>query len=195
MAPIHAGDTISCARAYARLGWYVARGERYRPRSRCTCPEAAACPTPGAHPRPGALTPLGPDTLAAELTAAPGASLIGLATHFDAITLPRQAGMAAMVAIDRIAPVPCIVTAEQATLLVLPATARYAFDGGNLPGVEVCIGPDQWVALPPSHGARWDTPPWDEQTGAPVQLLHGRALRGVLVEALAHSRPSKVHGS
>jgi hypothetical protein len=118
-----------------------------------------------------------------------------LATHFDAITLPRQAGMAAMVAIDHIAPMPCIVTAEHATLLVLPATARYALDGGDLPGIEVSIGPDQWVALPPSHGTRWDTPPWDEQTGAPVSLLHGSTLRGLLAEAVAHGRPSKVHGS
>lgn len=195
MQPITSGDTTSSALAYTSLlDWHLVHGHRYRPRSGCTCQQRATCPAPGAHPL-GALTPIPPEDLSSELAAAPGAGLICLATHFDAIVLPRQAGMAAMVVLDRIAPVPCITTTEQATLLVLPATARYAFDRGEHPEVELRIGPDQWVALPPSHGARWDTPPWDEQTYQPVPLLHGSTLRPVLAEALAHGRRSGVRGS
>jgi hypothetical protein len=187
MRPITTGDPTSCALAYASLlSWDLVHGHRYRPRSGCTCQQPDACPAPGAHPI-GQLDPILPEVLSSELATAPGASLICPTTHFDAIVLPRQAGMAAMVALDCIAPVPCIITAEHATLLVLPATARYALDEGRHPQVEVRSGPDRWVALPPSHGYRWDTPPWDEQTYEPVLLLHGEALRKGLTEALAHA--------
>lgn len=92
--------------------------------------------------------------------------------------------MAAMVSLDRAATVPCLVDRARAVLFVLPATGRYALREDAHSGVELRSGPGQWVALPPTHGTRWDTPPWHEQTYRPVQLLHGRDLQDHLHEAL-----------
>jgi hypothetical protein len=101
--------------------------------------------------------------------------------------MPRQQGMAAMVSLDRVAPVPCLVTQTRAALFVLPSTGRYALPGG-CEDVEVRTGAHQWVALPPSHGIRWDTPPWHEQTHRPLPLLHGQDLHPHLLDSLCVGR-------
>ncbi len=183
--PIHTHDAVSYAGVYTGiLGWPVAPGHRFRPRGGCTCADSDACPAPGAHPLPGPLTPRPADRLGEELAASPGVALIAPTLAFDAIVLPKPYGMAAMVSLDRVAPVPCLVQAEYAALFVLPCTARYALPGGGHPQVQVRSGPGHWVALPPTHGTRWDTPPWHEQTHRPLPLLHGRDLCDHLSEAL-----------
>ncbi|MFG2918571.1 hypothetical protein ACGF0D_37515 [Kitasatospora sp. NPDC048298] len=112
-----------------------------------------------------------PELVISELEESPGAGLIAWTTRFDALLLPRTIGMAAMVVLEKVAQVPCIVTVESVILLVLPATGRYA--SASCDDLEVRSGPGDWIAVPPSHGTRWDTPPWVPQTNTPAVLLHG----------------------
>lgn len=184
MGPINTRDPAAAATAYTTiLGWPMALGHRYRPRGGCTCgnPE---CPTPGAHPLDGGLAVTSKD-----VAATPGVALIATTAAFDALLVPKRVGMAAMASLDRIAPVPCLTDNAQAVLLVLPATGRYALASQPSPTVELRSGPEQWLALPPSRGTRWDTPPWNEQTGHPVALLHGGDVRPHLDKALAYEAP------
>jgi hypothetical protein len=108
-------------------------------------------------------------------------SVIAPTQGFDAVVLPRQIGMAVMVTLDRRRTVPCLTQGEDAVLLVQPGT------GGVLEmcdsSVSVRSGADQWTALPPSHGVRWDTPPWHEVTGVPVPLVHGHAVKPAVSQA------------
>ncbi|QIJ62534.1 hypothetical protein [Streptomyces sp. JB150] len=183
--PIDTRDPASCAAAYTGiLRWPVAVGYRYRPRGGCTCGTPESCPAPGAHPLPGPVTVCTAEQLGDELAASPGAALIAPTVSFDAIALPREYGMAAMISLDRVAPVPCLMEGDRAMLLVLPSTGRYAVGGMTDSAVQVRSGPTGWVALPPSHGVRWDTPPWHEQAHQPLPLLHGQDLRSHLDEAL-----------
>lgn len=183
--PIQTRDSGLCAAAYMGiLDWPLAIGHRFRPRGGCTCRTPESCPAPGAHPLSGSATARSPEQFLKDLAEAPGASLIAPTQLFDAIVLPRLCGMAAMVSLDRLAPVPCLTTADQAALFVQPSTARYAVDGGIPAGVELRSGPGAWVALPPSHGTRWDTPPWHEQTHEPLPLLHGKDLRPHITDVL-----------
>ncbi|MFD9688389.1 hypothetical protein ACFWXO_21845 [Kitasatospora sp. NPDC059088] len=156
--------------AYSALGWALSVGHRYRPRQGCTC-NNPNCPMPGAHPRTGSPAVSNPEHVIEELEKAPGAGLLATTSMFDALVFPRTTGMAAIVNLEKIAQVPCIVTDESVTLLILPATGRYARTVGA--DVRIRSGPDDWIALPPSHGTRWDTPPWVLQTNSPVALLHG----------------------
>lgn len=185
MGPINTRHPATAARAYQALGWPLVIGHRHRPRGGCTCGNPQ-CPTPGAHPRPGRLTPLGEQQLLEQLDTQPGAALIATTAAIDAVVLPRVCGMAAMASLDRIAPVPCLTEGERAILLVLPATGRYALAEQH-PAVQVRGGPEQWIPLPPTHGTRWDTPPWNEQTHQPVALLHGGDLKPHLAAALAQA--------
>ncbi|MER7671333.1 hypothetical protein ABTY61_23105 [Kitasatospora sp. NPDC096128] len=159
------------ATAYSTsLHWLLSVGYRHRPRQGCTCTEQN-CPVPGAHPRPDSPVYVGPELIVQELEQSPGAGIIAWTTRFDALVLPRSVGLATMAALDQIAQVPCIVTDDAVTLLVLPATGRFARTFH--PDLEVRSGRSNWIALPPSHGTRWDTPPWVPQTSTPVALLHG----------------------
>ncbi|MBC3987477.1 hypothetical protein H8N00_00820 [Streptomyces sp. AC563] len=166
-------DAITYARAYTeRLGWPVAPGHRYRPRRGCTCgvPE---CPTPGAHPPARWTVATRADELPEEEFGQPGVGVIAPALGFGAVTLPRAIGMMAMVSIDRRMRAPCLVGPDSVTLLVQPGTASVL---GSVSAATVLTGAGEWLALPPSHGMRWDTPPWDERTGHPLALPHGHSL-------------------
>ncbi|MBT2490666.1 hypothetical protein J7E96_19525 [Streptomyces sp. ISL-96] len=180
MEPIDTRQPGAAVSAYAGiLEWPLTVGYRNRPRQGCTC-QTEECRTPGAHPVPGRPNFRSVEEIQQELEASPGAGLIAWTTVFDALVVPRPLGMAAMVSLDRVAPVPCLVTEDHVVLLVLPATGRYALD--DVPG-EVRSGSDQWIAVPPTYGVRWDTTPWVEQTATPVQLLHGRDVGRHLREA------------
>ncbi|GGZ55897.1 hypothetical protein GCM10010387_57520 [Streptomyces inusitatus] len=169
-------DPQAAAHTYTQtLGWPIAVGHRYRPRAGCTC-QNPTCPTPGAHPRPGTRhTDIGQ-----ELRETPSASIICQTICFDALVMPHPVAMAAMVRLEAEAPVPvpCLyLPSRHAALLVLPGTGTAALSARSQPVVAVRTGPDDWVPLPPSHDVRWDTPPWAEPTGGPVQLLPGGELR------------------
>lgn len=180
MRPINTRDPATAARAYLALNWPLAVGHRNRPQGGCTCGDAS-CPTPGAHPPPGRLPRLTEADVGEVVQALPGVSLIAVTERFDALLLPQRVAMAAMVTLDKISPVPCIQTqsGHSAALLVLPATGRYAAVNGR---VEVRTGPNGWLALPPSHQLRWDTPPWIEPTTTARELLHGEDVGRVLRE-------------
>ncbi|MFC4507873.1 MULTISPECIES: hypothetical protein [Streptomyces] len=192
---INTQDAAVCGAAYTSIfGWSITPGHRHRPRGGCTCGESSACPGSGAHPLPGPLIPSPADGLAAELNASPGAALIAPTVPFDALVLPKWSGLSVVMWLDRYGKaVPCILYGEdKAVLLVLPATGRYALPEGTSPStVEVRSGPEQWVALPPSHGMRWEQPPWHDQTHHPLPLIHGKDLLAPLARALqATAEPS-----
>lgn len=172
MEPVNTRSAADAASAYMGiLHWPIAVGHRFRPRQGCTC-ERADCPTPGAHPVfGGPLSFQDPDEFLRRLEAAPGAALITPTTGFDAIVVPHRVGMSAIVELERRAPLPCLSDGRHAVLLVRPSTGRDAVSGCR--PAEVRSGPDQWIALPPSHGLRWDTHPWIEQTTTPLPLVHG----------------------
>ncbi|MFJ9585323.1 hypothetical protein [Streptomyces acidicola] len=120
------------------------------------------------------------------MQAASGASLIAATERFAAQIVPRHVAMAVMVKLDRISPVPCVLREHAeptAALLVLPATGRYAACD---PRVEVRTGRGGWLALPPSHGLRWDTTPWVEPTSKPRELLHGGEVGRLLEQVLRY---------
>lgn len=188
MEPVNTRDPATAARAYLGLEWPLALGHRYRPKQGCTCGREE-CPIPGAHPDPGAGR-LDETSLTDALDAAPGAGLIAYTVRFDAVLVPRQVGMAAMVLLDRTRPVTClIVQPDTYALLVLPQTGRYAAVDE---GVEVRTGEDGWIALPPSRGVRWDTPPWIEGTSEPRGLVHGNEIRHALADCFTVLRAGAV---
>lgn len=178
MEPINTRSPAAAARGYLTLEWPLVMGHRHRPRQGCTC-GAEGCAVAGAHPLP-VLRPLETASLAEELEAAPGAGVIAVTERFDAVLVPRRIGMAAMVLLDRDMPTPCLVQEpDRYALLVLPSTGRHALAHE---AVEVRSGPEGWVAVPPSRGVRWDTPPWYEGTTNPRPLMHGQNVGRVLAE-------------
>lgn len=187
MQPIDTRDLARAARAYTTLlEWPVVLGHRHRPRQGCTC-GTVDCPVSGAHPLPGELVPLTEDAIETEAQHAPGAGLLAITERFDAVIVPRRVGIAVQVLMDGVASVPCLIYRKTAALLVLPATGRYAAtrpDGSTRPDVEVRTGPEGWIALPPSHLARWDTSPWIDPTSTPHQLLHGQDVGHRLTKVL-----------
>ncbi|WP_158857552.1 hypothetical protein [Streptomyces sp. NRRL B-1347] len=96
---------------------------------------------------------------------------------FDAVTVERYAGTYVMVHLESSAPVPCVMTHETATFLVRQGTGAMA---KTHPAVHVTAGARGWLALPPSHGTYWDTPPWDEATGEPRDFVDGERVGAVL---------------
>lgn len=177
MVPINTRDPRAAGRAYLALEWPLRLGHRFRPRRGCTCGQTN-CGAPGAHPPVCPSPQLLEESLAGALETSPGASLITATTHFDAVFVPRSIGLHAMVLLDGQAGMPCLLYGDhEAVLLVLPATGRYCLVHDE---VTVRSGDDGWVALPPSRGVRWDTPPWIESTGAPRRLTHGEDVGRVL---------------
>jgi hypothetical protein len=100
------------------------------------------------------------------------AAVLASTARFDAVAMSHEAGMTAMVWLDRGRPVPCLTDGVTAVLLVAPGT------GGALEylAAEIRTGPDGWVVLPPTPGVRWDTVPWDPVSGVPVPLPDGRGI-------------------
>ncbi|MEW2066621.1 hypothetical protein [Streptomyces sp. NPDC007346] len=181
MEPIDTRNASAAVHAYGgSLQWPLTVGFRRRPRQGCTCGNRN-CPDPGGHPLPGRPLFHSVEETLQELEAAPGAALIAWTRTFDVVVVSRPVGMAAMVTLDQVAPVPCLVADRYVALFVLPATGRYAL-GGGLPG-EVRSGASGWIAVPPSHGVRWDTQPWVEQTSRPVGLLNGATVGQHLASA------------
>ena len=183
MAPINTRYPLTAVRAYTSLGWPLVIGHRIRPRQGCTC-EAADCPTPGAHPLPGRLVCPPKDVLAREIEHTPGASLIAPTAHFDAVLVPQQVGLTVILRLEGCAPVPCVISRPYSVLLVQPGTGGHALTASEGAG-ELRTGPDQWIALPPSHGTRWDTHPWDDLSLEALPLLHGGDLRQTLTQAFS----------
>ncbi|MFD4376803.1 hypothetical protein [Streptomyces sp. NPDC058486] len=158
--PLHDRNTLACAQTYtAVLDWPITDGHRYRRRAGCTCPAATACPAPGAHPRPGPLTPLRPEDIESTFTQAPGAGIIAPCRRFDAVALPHPLGTGLLLMLDRFTlHTPSLATtAGPITILVEPGTGHRLAEAYT--DVVVHTGPDAWIALPPSHNIRWDTPP------------------------------------
>ncbi|MFF2571195.1 hypothetical protein [Streptomyces sp. NPDC058084] len=193
MQALHGRNTTDCAHAYATgLGWPVAAGHRYRRQAGCTCHDtdtAGPCPAPGAHPRTTPVEPLPPADVATVFNAEPGAGIITTCTKVDGVTLPHALGLALMLILDRHGIyTPCL-TADHtyATLLVAPGT------GHRLAGVapvSVHSGPEAWLALPPSNGMRWDTPPTLHAPLPDAEAIRPHLERAVRMAARCPGAPS-----
>ncbi|MFI9755806.1 hypothetical protein [Streptomyces collinus] len=106
---------------------------------------------------------------------------------FDALVLPKWSGLSVVMWLDGSGTaVPCLLRGDDhAVLLVLPAPGRYALpDNTGSSTVELRSGPEEWIALPPYQGTRWDSPPWHEQTHQPLPLIHGQDLLVPMTQAL-----------
>jgi hypothetical protein len=179
LLPAHAGP----AGYAALLGWPLARGRCYRAGT-CAC--RPACATPDVRPVAGVPAP---PPAEAECTDVPGDAVIAPTLAFDAVIVGRAAGMQALVWLDRLpVPVPCLTTPHTAVFLVAPGTAGRV---GRRAGVEVRTGPAGWIALPPTGGVAWDTPPWDVATGRPLPLPHADEITDPLADALAWAAESR----
>ncbi len=187
MEPIGTRDLTAAAHAYNALESPVALGHQFRPRQGCTC-GVYECPWPGAHPLPGGIEPLDAADIDCATAAAPGAGLLALTRRCDALTVPRQVGLAVQVRMDDIATIPCAMYRATVALLVPPASGFYA---ATRPWMHVRSGPGGWIALPPSHNVRWDQAPWTDATYTPHKLPHGRELGHQLTQALENLRAKK----
>ncbi|MFF8617914.1 hypothetical protein [Streptomyces sp. NPDC015350] len=102
----------------------------------------------------------------------------------DAVAVPRVVLRAIVSRLQdqKMPSVPCLnVSRDQAVLLVRAGTGS-VFAG--LKDVRVESGAGGRLILPPSHGLRWDIPPWDDSTEAPCPLLDGSELIGTVHDAL-----------
>jgi hypothetical protein len=75
--------------------------------------------------------------------------------------------------------VPCVVHAKEVALLVQPETGATLVD---FDFVQVEANREATLTLPPSHGSRWDTPPWLSSHPEPTHLVSGDALLSALAK-------------
>lgn len=107
----------------------------------------------------------------------PAAVLVTPCAGFDLVVTPYRLGIDALLLLERAdLHVPCVLRtgrAQQAAFLVRPATGRPLAGVGF---VRVEAGPGAVLTLPPSPGARWDTPPWHRTRPEPLPLLDAMDL-------------------
>lgn len=108
--------------------------------------------------------------------------LLAACTKFDAVTTSRKAATAALVRLDRRGTaLPCLLCGETGTFLVARGSGVHV---SPLAGVQVMSGADARITLPPTHGVRWDTPPWHLTERAPLKMPSAIDLLSCLEEAL-----------
>ncbi|MFG2210431.1 hypothetical protein [Streptomyces sp. NPDC048638] len=108
---------------------------------------------------------------------------------FDAVTVPRALGSDALLTLDR-GPVraPSLLVGDEAvTFLVQAGTGGFL---AQIPNARVESDGLRLLALPPTRGVRWDTPPWDVYADGPTALEFpdARALLSSLETALRTRR-------
>lgn len=112
----------------------------------------------------------------------PTTALLAACTKFDAVTASRRVVADALVRLDRMGAVlPCLLYRETGTFLVARGSGAHV---SALAGVQVMAGADARITLPPTHGARWDTPPWHLTKRAPLELSSAAVLHSCLEEGL-----------
>ncbi|MFE2181378.1 hypothetical protein [Streptomyces sp. NPDC059455] len=112
----------------------------------------------------------------------PSTVVLTACDEFDAVSVPRIAATDALVRLDRKGKaVPCLLHGDTGTFLTARGTGPYA---STLPNVQVKVGRDARIILPPTIGARWDTPPWHLTERAPLELPSARLLHSYLGEGL-----------
>ncbi|MBP2400738.1 hypothetical protein [Streptomyces syringium] len=113
----------------------------------------------------------------------PGLPLETDGSLFDAATVAYSLGLETLIRLDRmpqVPPVPCFTDGHSTvTFLLTPGT------GEGLAGLsDVRVGAGGPVALPPSTGLRWDTPPWNctvpERLAIPAAEELAPALRAAV---------------
>ncbi|MGW4073779.1 hypothetical protein ACWELB_09715 [Streptomyces asiaticus] len=112
----------------------------------------------------------------------PSTVVLAACAEFDAVSVPRKAATEALVRLDRKGKVvPCLLHGDTGTFLAARGTGPCA---STLPSVQVTAGRDARIILPPTIGARWDTPPWHPTERAPLELPSARVLCSFLDEGL-----------
>lgn len=117
-------------------------------------------------------------------------SLRTVCAGFDAVVVPREAGLAALVRVEHaLGPVVSLTDSRTVTFLVRGGTAKKL---EALDAVQVKSGTDASIALPPSLGVNWDTPPWSWASRVPRQFYDAELLRFSLSESvrLVSAKPS-----
>ncbi|WP_371479381.1 bifunctional DNA primase/polymerase [Kitasatospora sp. NBC_00315] len=191
-----------------RWGWAVATGRapggarpavRSGPPTGCPC-GAARCAAPGLHPATGAEPPTGsaPRPLAGA-RGAEGAVLFPTGRAFDALDVPEQAGLQALVRLERmgtqVGPVLAAPTGRL-QFLVAAGTARMLPDllyrmGWDDAELDLaCHGEGSYVAAPPTvleglGPVRWLRRPTRDNASCPPEA---RLLLGTLAYACHRSR-------
>ncbi|GAA1139102.1 hypothetical protein GCM10009579_74150 [Streptomyces javensis] len=108
--------------------------------------------------------------------------MLAACTKFDAVTASRKVVTAALVRLDRIGAIlPCLLYGETGTFLVARGSGVHV---SALAGVQVMAGAYARITLPPTRGARWDTPPWRLTKRAPLELPSAAVLHSCLEEGL-----------
>jgi hypothetical protein len=120
-----------------------------------------------------------PVAVAESLVAAhPNAVLETRCVEFDVVTMTHHDGRSALMHLDRAnSPAPSIVDASGfVRFLVQAGTGQVE----GLDAVRVQSGADHLLALPPSSGLRWDTPPWSRAAREPLVPPHAEVLLAAL---------------
>jgi hypothetical protein len=114
----------------------------------------------------------------------PNAVLLAPCASFDAVSVPYKAAMDALLRLERqeMTPaVPCLLNGDTGTFLVEAGTGRQI---AALGGVQITSGDDAQIMLPPTGGARWDTPPWSRTERMPLNLPSASDIRSSLADGL-----------
>ncbi|QYX80247.1 hypothetical protein [Streptomyces akebiae] len=112
--------------------------------------------------------PVQPGELEDAFTSNPNTVLLASCSSFDAVSIPYRAATEALIRLERKElSVPCLLSGERGIFLVEAGSGHRV---AALGGVEVAAGDAARMILPPTVGARWDTPPWRRSERVPVKL-------------------------
>ncbi|MEU5425909.1 hypothetical protein AB0H73_09905 [Streptomyces olivoreticuli] len=123
-----------------------------------------------------------------QLAGDPATAVFTTCAAVDAVTVAHDAGMTALVRLERrgIGPVPCFAAGHRTlTFLVRAGSGQ---DLGGLDGASIATGTGWRVEIPPSPGVRWDTPPWSCTEREALMLCPASDLRRDISEALHFHR-------
>ncbi|MEU2874155.1 hypothetical protein ABZ769_34005 [Streptomyces olivoreticuli] len=124
-----------------------------------------------------------PDQAKHRLTSDPGTTVLTTCAGFDAVIVPHNVGMAALVRLEeKTGPVPSFAEAHETVTFLVQSDSAHALQG--LGGIRVKTGSGAQIALPPSRGIRWDTPPWKSNTREHQELRTAADLKASLHTAL-----------
>jgi hypothetical protein len=120
----------------------------------------------------------------AALDRRPDTVLLAACSSFDAISVPYEAAADALLRLDReetTSAAPCLFYGDTGTFLVEVSTGKQV---AELEGVQVATGPDALIVVPPTSGARWDTPPWSRTERMSLALPSASDIRAALADGL-----------
>ncbi|MDQ0601983.1 hypothetical protein QF037_006328 [Streptomyces canus] len=126
--------------------------------------------------------PVQPGVVEDAFTSNPNTVLLASCSSFDAVSISYSAAAEVLIRLERMELlVPCLLSGDTGTFLVKAGSGKHV---ASLGGVEVAAGGAARMVLPPTAGARWDTPPWRRSERAPVALHNADVVGPFLSGAL-----------